>query len=169
MTGIDIDVLIILQIAIDIVLIVILLGLWGKNRRAKSAQPFNKDVVMFESVMKDADRIAEEFDSQLKEKSRLVKELVEQLDSKLSRINMMLNRAESILAQPAKEWKAPSEASSELFDRHRKIIDLSRNGRNVEEIADILSVPKGEVQLVLQMNREEIQSIASKQGLGQDA
>ncbi|MBW2043346.1 MAG: hypothetical protein JRI96_00465 [Deltaproteobacteria bacterium] len=105
----------------------------------------------------EAKRVAGQFRLQLKEKHRLVKSLNEELDRRIASLNVLLNRADVLLSSGIGSER-PS-ASGNLIpsnSQQSQIIGLAKQGRNAKEIAKMLSLPRGEVELVLELKRKFI-------------
>ena len=111
---------------------------------------------------------AEEFDRLIREKKRLTKDLNDALDAKIISINLLLSRAGTIQKnleeQQARMRQAsvePSPASTvnskrepDVLDQQNQIIDLYYQNMEIDTIAERLSIPKGEVQLVIDLKEK---------------
>ena len=127
-----------------------------------------KIIEMLESLVLEADSLAKNFGEQIKEKKRLIKGLNDALDSRIISINLLLSRAESLhrtQEQPnlskvissvlhASEKKNISEKTYDVFEQQKSIIKLYNKGYDVDSIASNLSMPKGEVLLVIDLKKK---------------
>jgi len=120
---------------------------------------------MLEPLVKEADSAAISFDQQLKDKRSLIRGLNDSLDARILSINLLLSRAESMLSRPMNASDIPPRASNPLmhvgncpgedvFDQQKSIVTLHDKGFNVDAIASRLSMPKGEVQLVISLKKK---------------
>lgn len=94
----DLKYLIVILICIDIVLMVICVFLIRKIRLIPKAEVFAQGISLFESLLGDADKVSGQFKEQIRMKYNLIKKLSEQLDNRIDRLNFMLNRADTLLA-----------------------------------------------------------------------
>ncbi|HCY85179.1 MAG TPA: hypothetical protein DHV36_08600 [Desulfobacteraceae bacterium] len=111
---------------------------------------------------------AEEFDRLIREKKRLTKDLNDALDAKIISINLLLSRAGTIQknleeqqAQIRQASTVPSQVSSvalkrepDVIDQQNQIIDMYYQNVEIDTIAERLSIPKGEVQLVIDLKEK---------------
>jgi len=121
---------------------------------------------MLEPLVKEADSAAISFDQQIRDKRSLIRGLNESLDSRIISINLLLSRAESTLSQAMNLSDTNPRASKplmhvdnnspgeDLFDQQKNIVALYDKGFNVDAIASRLSMPKGEVQLVISLKKK---------------
>ncbi|OQY02136.1 MAG: hypothetical protein B6I26_02085 [Desulfobacteraceae bacterium 4572_130] len=137
------------------------------KKEKKQISITSKEIIeMLESLVLEANSLANNFGEQIKEKKRLIKGLNDALDSRIISINLLLSRAESLhrsQEQPnlskvissvlnASEKKNISEY--DVFDQQKSIIKLYNQGYDVDSIASNLSMPKGEVQLVIDLKKK---------------
>lgn len=102
---------------------------------------------MIEPLIKEAEAVANSFDTQLKEKKQLVNRLNEDLDTRIISLNMLLNRAKACLNV---EMGKP-EATGQVYKQQEAILKLHAEKMDPETIAKKLSMPKGEVELVIDL------------------
>ena len=153
MNIIEIKYLIVALIGIDIVFFVFLIVFIKRLKNLKRNPILEKETQIFESLIKDADKMEGQFVSQLKAKSQFINELNEQLDSRIASLNVLLNRSSVLLSSyddPEKSDKALMESSS---SRRSEILALADDGCDITEISKKLSLPKGEVTLILNLNK----------------
>jgi hypothetical protein len=152
MNILEIKYLIVTLIGIDIVFLYFFIVLIKRLNNLKGNQTFEKETQIFESLIKDAGKMEGQFVNQLKAKSQLVNELNEQLDSRIDSLNVLLNRSSVLLSSyddPENSDKGLMESSS----RRSEILALAADGHDITEISKKLSIPKGEVTLILNMNK----------------
>jgi len=117
-----------------------------------------------EPLMKASRDAALEFDQLIREKKKISKDLNDALDSKIISINLLLSRANSLQKQleeqqfrfarsgPVRPEPLPAEPS--VLDQQNRIIDLYYQKVDIDTIAEQLSIPKGEVQLVIDLKEK---------------
>lgn len=110
-----------------------------------------KEIKTFELLVKDADKTAANFNEQLKEKTHFIKRLNAKLDRRISRLNMLINRSDIILSHTVSTDATDNIADKDLSSRQTEIMNLAKNGYSIEDIAQKLSIQRGEVTLVLKI------------------
>ena len=163
MTFAELKFLILAQIGIDLAIIILFILLVRTLRQSNAASPLQRGVKIFESLLGDADRIAEQFRQQLEEKQNLINRINEKLDKRIISLNELLNRADTLLSVHGEEAVGASDNLASSSPQQTEIIELAKKGHDFEEIADILSIPKGEVKLILDLN-ERFTQIGHKEG-----
>lgn len=126
---------------------------------------------MLEPLVRESRRAALSFDDQIREKRKLSKELNDALDSRIININLLLSRAEALQGkletqhtahqQAASVFREPPGKAGSVMDQQNQILALYSQGENADTIAGKLSIPKGEVQLVIHLKEK---FIAMEQG-----
>jgi len=149
-------ILVFTQIGIDLALIIVFLMVLRTMRDPQRQGMLNKGVRLFESVLKEADTTSRKFNELLEEKQGLIRSINEQLDKRILSLNVLLNRAEVLLSND----QGPDQSTTEMNDQagvREEILKFAKQGYETEQIAKKLSIPKGEVKLVLDMKRKTAQ------------
>ncbi len=126
---------------------------------------------MLEPLVMESKKAALSFDDQIREKRKLSKNLNDALDTRIISINLLLSRADvlqkkleerqrTIQHEPVLKTVLPSREGN-VVDQQNQIIDLYYQKADVDSIAQRLSLPKGEVQLVIDLKEK---FIAMEQG-----
>ena len=175
------------QLFIDLVLLGLFMVLFkrlknlGKERSTsekmagvaeEAGRPASEIIDMLEPLVKEADAAATSFDLQIRDKKSLIRGLNDSLDSRIISINLLLSRAESMLARATNVSHVPPGGSSamgqgnnplgqasnafeeDVFDQQKSIVDLYQQGLDVDAIASRLSMPKGEVKIVISLKKK---------------
>ncbi len=153
MAFIELKFLILTQIGIDIAIIIVFILLIRRFRHFNRDSPLLGGLRTLESLLTDAHKMSGQFKEQLEEKNRLIKKLDGQLDKKIMSLNLMLNRADTLLSNHSKTGNT-IDAPAYHNNQEKEIINLAQKGRDIENIADALSIPKGEVKLVLDLKKK---------------
>lgn len=114
-------------------------------------------IEIIEPLVKESKRVALTFDEQIKEKKRLIKELNDALDSRIISINLLLSRADALqkkMEEKQNRSRFQSFSASTVFDQQNQIIDMYNQNFDVDSIAQRLSIPKGEVLLVIDLKKK---------------
>ncbi len=128
---------------------------------------------MLESLVVDAKAAAENFEEQIREKRMLSKTLNDALDSRIISINLLLSRAKTLheklesqqdkVIQQAgtlcsQTGAPPSRQTSRVnvFDQQQQIIDMYYRKKDVDSIAQALSIPREEVRMVIELKEKFI-------------
>lgn len=161
MEFIDLKFLILTQIGIDVVIIIVFILLIKKTSFFKRDSSLNKGLKLYESMLSDASRISEQFKEQLEEKKHMIKMLNQHLEKRITSLNVMLNRTDALLFHN----RQYDNMDSGSFDNQKKeILKLEKQGHSSEQIADILSIPREKVMLVLDIKKKNTQE-GSKEGV----
>lgn len=151
MSVFDLKYLIVVLISIDIILLAICVFLILKIRLIPKTEVFERGIKLFESMLGDADEVSGQLQEQIRIKYSVIKNLSVQLDSRIDRLNVLLNRADILLSHEKAAPLANPPAGS-VLNRKKEIVELAGKGCSVEEIANRLLIPKGEVTLILNLN-----------------
>ncbi len=161
MSFIELKFLILAQIGMDIAIIIVFIFFLKRLRHPNKGK--SEAVKIFESILLDADKTAGQFKDQLEEKHDLIKRLNEQLDKRIASLNMLLNRADVLLSHPVQSAEVNDDPLS-VNRQQTRVIELAKEGHRVEEIANMLSIPKGEVKLVLDL-KQKLSQMGTSEGV----
>ena len=154
MSFIDPKLLTITQIGIDLIIVIVFVFLVKRFRDLNKGPSLDQPTKVFESFLIDAEKMAGQFKVQLEEKHRLIQSLNEQLDKRIISLNVLLNRADVLLSSQGEEGVEPKKSIGATEGQQTEIIKLAREGRSAEKIAQLLSIPQGEVRLVLDLKKK---------------
>ncbi|WP_035238659.1 hypothetical protein [Desulfobacter vibrioformis] len=130
-------------------------------------QVLTETAEMIEPILEASKDAAMEFERLIQEKQILTRKLDQSLDSKMISINLLLSRANTLYSQLENQHNvllnALPKRGAELFhketdvlDQQQRIIDLYYQKMDVDTIAERLSIPKGEVALVIGLKEKFI-------------
>lgn len=123
-------------------------------------------VDLLEPLVHESSLAADRFDRQVTEKKRLLKDLNDALDSRIININLLLSRAdeqyrdiESRQNQAINSFSSRRQpdffqAEDPVLDQQNRILEMYANNMDIDAIARQLSVPKGEVRLVIELKEK---------------
>ena len=162
MSLVQLELLILVLIATDFIIIVYFIVLTRKLKFFNSAESFDKQIKIFESLLVDADKISDNLRKVQKEKHQTIKELNEKLDKRIVRLKELLKKADTglysfnkkLVNADGKGEGDTNKTSVSPESRGKEIIKLARKGCNIEKIAGTLSVPREEVKLILDLNKK---------------
>jgi DNA-binding NarL/FixJ family response regulator len=147
----DIKYLISALIGIDVLFLILILILLKRLRYINQHVSLGKEINIFESLVKDADNTAGQFNKQLKEKQHIINKLNDTLDKRISSLKMLINRSDIVLSNHDPDMTTEKNGARKNHSRHAEIMQLDEKGYSIEEIAQKLSIQRGEVTLVLKM------------------
>jgi hypothetical protein len=145
------------QIAIDLCLIFLFLLAIKQFRvfRQKYNTVGVEDVQnIIQPVLEEARLLARQFETQLKEKQDIVRNLNDCLDDRIIGLNLLLNRAETRLADGGLSQGDSFHSGDDVDRLQREVITLAEKGMSSKNIAESLGIGKGEVDLVLDLKRK---------------
>ncbi len=128
-------------------------------------------VDLLEPLVEESRQTAIRFDDQIKEKKRLIKELNEALDSRIISVNLLLSRADAqqrklqerrdrfeqqqkMSQDYAPQNLSPPPENHQVDDQQNRILALYYQNVDIDTIASKLSIPKGEVRLVIDLKEK---------------
>ncbi len=134
----------------------------------KRAMAASRDVLeLLEPLVEESRMTAIRFEDQIKEKRKISKNLNEVLDARIISINLLLNRATKVLGNLENQQERIRRTSSlveaaqtgttgsfNVIDHQNRIIDLYYQKESVDDISSKLSIPKREVQLVVDLKEK---------------
>ena len=138
-------------IGIDILFFAIIIRLLNRFRYIKNNASMGKEVETFETLIKDADKMAAQFNKELEEKYHFINKLNDKLDKRIDSLKLLINRSDIILSHSTAANSTGTIADNELVSHQKEILNLAKQGLSEEEIAQKLSIQRGEVTLVLNM------------------
>lgn len=106
-------------------------------------------IALIEPLLKEAGVASGHFEQQLKEKNRIINVLNEKLDSRIISLNLLLNRANMHL-----HTEQSNDGPSHVYDQQTAIAELVAQGYDAEAISEKLSMPTGEVELVIDLKKK---------------
>ena len=164
MSYIELQILIGCLITVDVAIIVVFICFIKRLKYFSKSMTLEKEIGLFESLIADSEKAADHFRAQLEAKHLLIKSLEQKLDSKIAGLNLLLNRADGLLSSYGKE-DVLFTSTSAITDTHRSaILSLAQEGCKPEEIADKLSLSKGEVKLLLDL-KEKFSKLQSEESV----
>lgn len=143
------------HLVIDFLLVVFfvfyLRSLKAKMQDDSSRESVRRIIAIIEPVVKDARETAETFEKQIAEKKRLISDLNRNLDNRIISLNLLANRAEACCRF---EPENPGGETSHVYEQQNAILELHEKGLESTEIASKLSLPRGEVDLVIDLKKK---------------
>jgi hypothetical protein len=147
---------ILFQIVLDfflVILILLFIRSYKSGLRKEAAEEAARQVIsLLEPLLKEARTTALTFEEQLKEKARLVQNINERLDSRIISLNLLLNRADAHLSEADSDGE--DSTKNHIYDQQKAILKLYAENHDPEEIAKRLSLPRGEVDLVIDLKKK---------------
>lgn len=156
--------LIVSQLSIDFAIFVVFIFLIRRLRFLdKGSSSLNSKLKIYESFLTDADNMSVKFKEMLQEKKDIIKKLNEQLEKRINNLNTLLNRADSLLFKH-RQRNQDDYVQDSLKNHTKKIIELAKEGFDLDYISESLVIPKEEVMLVLDL-KKKISQLDSKDGV----
>ncbi|MBU0995495.1 MAG: hypothetical protein KJ737_23615 [Proteobacteria bacterium] len=143
------------QMVVELIIVFLILfylrNLKTGIREDASRQVVEKVIEILEPLLKEAENTAKTFERQIQEKHLLINKINEKLDARIISLNLLMARSESHLKR---EMAAPSQEGFHVYDQQQAILDLYETGLDSESISKKLSMPKGEVDLVINLKKK---------------
>lgn len=122
---------------------------------------------LLEPMLRESRKTAQMFDEQIKEKRHLINELNDALDNRIINLNLMISRvktqydnmvnaeAEKTVVSSQPSFQTRDDQSQDMgVDLQNQIIQMYDEGEEMDTIASSLSVPRGEVQMVIDLKKK---------------
>jgi len=153
MNYIELKHLILLQVAIDFAIFIVFIFLIRRLRFADKDSSLNVKLELYESLLDDVNTMSSKFNEMLQEKKEIVKTINEHLEKRVNSLNSLLNRTDALLFNH--RMGNQNAYDNDAFKNHKKeILQLAKEGFDLNYIADNLSIPKEEVMLVLDLMKK---------------
>ena len=156
----NIIVWIIAQVVLDAALVALVFVFLTRLHRQGQHQAGIPDEVSgaMERFLKESDRLARTLDATLAQKREISVNLILKIERKITEMNALLERAETRLASARKPDEPPpgepEKANPAAPEIRTLVVRLSAQGRSVEEIARMARLHRGEVELILDLERQ---------------
>jgi len=157
MEFIDLKFLILTQIGIDVIIIIVFILLIKKTGFFKKDSSLNKRLKLYESMLSDASRTSEQFKKQLDEKKHMIKMINQNMEERITSLNVMLNRTDALLFHNRQYDNMDMDS---LDNQKKEILKLEKKGHSSEQIADVLSIPRETVMLVLDIKKKNKEGVS---------
>ena len=152
MPVLDLNRIVVALIFMDILIIIVFVGFLWKNRSLNIEEDLQKKMDVFESLLVDADQMAIHMKKNLEEKYRALKNLEENFDQRIHRLEDLMDIADRrIVSFDTAVHEKSVSSQLILVDQ---ILLMIRQGLDLEDIAGRLSIPRGTVKLVLELNKK---------------
>jgi len=167
------DVMMIMQLAIEVLLVVLMLIILKRSNRAGQSDPARMPENLKNSIEKfltESEKIAAVFDRNLSDKKELSADLILKLDRRLSDYKVLLQEAETSFAAARKQLdelkramdvpkvpQAPAaagKANPAAPEVRALVLQMARKGHTPEEIATKARLHLGEVELIIDLERQ---------------
>jgi len=153
------------QLSIDFAIFVVFIFLIRRLRLLdKGSSSLNSKLKMYESFLTDADNTSVKFKGMLQEKKDIIKKLDEQLEKRIKSLNTLLNRTDALLFKHRQNNQDGDVHQDSLKNHTKKIVELAKEGFDLDYIAESLAIPKEEVTLVLDLMKK-ISQLDSRKGV----
>jgi hypothetical protein len=139
----------------------------SSSEDSETASKSAGDIIeLLEPLVRESRKAAISFDNQIKEKKQLLKGLNDALDSRIISINLLLSRADAMQQKlekkqmminqplPATNTSNFNASSNVMINQQSQILELHDSDFDTDAIAKKLSIPKGEVQLVIDLKKK---------------
>lgn len=139
-------------IFMDILIVIVFVVFLWKSRTLKIEEDLQKKMDVFESLLVDADQMAIYMKKNLEEKYRALKNLEENLDQRIHRLQQLMDSADKKIV--SFDISAREKPLSSELTQVQQILLMVKEGMELEAIASRLSIPRGTVKLILELNKK---------------
>jgi hypothetical protein len=157
------------QVALEILLVILLLLIWRRTRAVGSEEPARLPENWqhsLEHFLQEAEKLSATFERNLEDKKNLSADLILKLDRRLSDYQLLLKQAEASfnstrkkLAESKPDGAGPPPAASAQANPaapevRALVLQMAKKGHSPEEIAAKARLHLGEVELIIDLERQ---------------
>ncbi|MDY7033412.1 MAG: DUF2802 domain-containing protein [Thermodesulfobacteriota bacterium] len=162
MSDIQMGFWVFLQIAIDIVLLVIvcLYVVREKKRRFMySPEEIDEERLKalsdsIQQMIKESKRVLHEIQESINKQKDSLNKIIEKLDRKKEEMDRSMEEAEKFLQGLKRITDRDVVTADEEQDKYQQVLSLSQRGLSIDEIGKRVELPRGEVELILDLKKE---------------
>ncbi len=152
----DIKLWIIVQIAIDIIMVAVLVWVISSNRRQKGSEPEEApDMGRPEALLAEIKEITRHLEENLEQKRELSRRLLGRMDETLARAEERYQQFSRLLDQADRVSKGDNYSEARERDKSGSIRELLDQGMTKNEVARHLGISVGEIDLFLKLGKTE--------------
>jgi hypothetical protein len=138
------------QITLDLVLIVLVLVFFTKRQRSIVVPGPEELLASFDRIIQETKEIASVFDANLQERQQLIQQVLVQLDARLEEARKTVEQLQTL--HSAHPQSVPQDIPTRNVEQ-QEILRLARQGLDADTIAQRIKKPRGEVELILKLQR----------------
>jgi len=154
------------QVAVEILLVLMLLILWRRTRAARPEEPAGLPGNWhnsLENFLAEAEKLSATFERNLEDRKNLSADLILKLDRRLSDYQLLLKQTEASLGSAQKKLAglrqesaaaAPAAANPAAPEVRALVLQMAKKGHPPEEIAAKARLHLGEVELIIDLERQ---------------
>ena len=147
-----------LQIALEILLLILMGFLFFKLKKStKSPQIPEEMLSSWENFFAESEKLSQTFTENLRQKKELSLGILLKLERKINELNSLLEHAEKTLEENRINRDFPlddDKANPAAPENRELVIRLAQRGQSVEEIARQARLHRGEVELILDLEKQ---------------
>jgi len=148
-----------LQIVIDAILLVIISFYLIRDRKRQIKYPFeeiNEERLRilsesFNEMMHESKRITDDIHESIDKEKGSLQQLFDKLESKKEEVAQSVREADRLLQELQRPIHGNSIKSEINNEKYKRALKLAQEGLSVDDIAETLELPKGEVELILDL------------------
>ncbi|MEW5723331.1 MAG: hypothetical protein AB1896_09510 [Thermodesulfobacteriota bacterium] len=147
-----------LQVALEAVLVLLMIVFLVRLRRLSHGATVPDGVAQaMERFLTESEKLSAAFNETLRQKKELSLSLLLKLERKINEINQLLEQADQRLSQAAGSQPDPGgsdKANPAAPENRALVLRLADRGLSVEEIARQAKLHRGEVELILDLEKQ---------------
>ena len=151
-----------LQIAIDIVLLVIVCLYVVRERKRRfmySPEEIDEERLKalsdsIQQMIQESKRVLHEIQESINKQKDSLNKIVEKLDRKKEEMDRSMEKAEKFLHGLKGITDRDVVTADAEQDKYQQVLSLSQKGLSIDEIGKRVELPRGEVELILDLKKE---------------
>ena len=138
------------MIFMDVLIVIVFVVFLWKSKTLNIEEGLQKKIEVFESLIVDADHMSIHLKKNLEEKYLVLKNLEEKIDRRIQHLQQLIDSADQKIAS----FDAHERVTAPELNQEQQILRMVKEGMDPEVIAGHLSIPRGKVKLVLDLNKD---------------
>ncbi|MDY6851382.1 MAG: hypothetical protein SV487_04800 [Thermodesulfobacteriota bacterium] len=145
------------QVVLEAIIVILIIFFLVRLRRASAfSGPGPRELEeTLERFLSESEKLSVAFTENLKQKKELSLSLLLKLERKINEMNILLERAERNLSQAEMSGSPDMDKANPATPENRALVlKLAGKGQSVEEIARTARLHRGEVELILDLEKQ---------------
>ncbi|MFH1624661.1 MAG: DUF2802 domain-containing protein [Pseudomonadota bacterium] len=151
-----------LQIGLDVILLSIICFYLVRDRKKHISPPLEEISEerlqllsnSFNQMLEESRRVLDDLCERIDSEKRSLQQVLEKLESKKGEIDTSIKEAERSLTRLGRIIEGNLAEDEINHDKYQRASKLAREGLSADEIAERVKLPKGEVELILDLKKE---------------
>jgi len=153
----DLSHIVLVLVLMDGLIVIVLFVFFWKNRSLDIQEGLQKKIEVFESLLGDVDHMSIYLKKNMSEKYHLLKKLDENIDQKIVQLQSLMEKADKTIFAMENNERSKTVDKKVLTELNQqdRILQMVKDGVEMEEIAGCLSIPRETVKLIMDLKKNQ--------------